>query len=69
MLRNTKGNSESRNGVVRQEPRILRNLTSMHINEILVRTLSQVGQALGKQGSKEKMDVRNGNMPERWSEL
>lgn len=65
MVRNTEGKFESRNDVVRREPGILRNLTSRHINEILVRTLSQMGQALGEHGSKEKIDLRNGTMPKR----
>lgn len=69
LLRNTDGNSETRNYVVRPEAGIMRNLTSRHINELSVRTLSQMGQALGKHRSKQKMDLRNGNMPERWSEL
>lgn len=61
--------TESRNDVVKPDPGIMRNLTSRHINEISVRTLRQVGQALEKHKSKQKMDLRNGNMPERWSEL
>lgn len=59
-------NSESRNDVIRAEPEIMRNFTSRHINKMLVGTLRQVGKAPGWHRSKENMELRNGNKPERW---
>lgn len=68
LLRNTERDLESRN-VIRTEPGIMRNFSSRHIKEILVRPLRQVGKALGKNRSKANMELRSGNMPERWLKL
>lgn len=67
LLRDTEENSESRNNVVRTEPGIMRNFLSRRMRYWWER--KQVGEALGRHRSKEKMELRNGSMPARRLEL
>ena len=55
-----------KNDVIRAESGIMRNFTSRHINQILVGTLRQMDKALGRHRFRENMELRSGNMSERW---